>query len=217
MSLFCSDPSHRRGRSAKRDQILEAAAEVFLELGFAGASMDEITRRAGVSKATVYAHFTTKEELFGSIIRVRTEREGALEIAPEIYAQGPEAALRAIARRFLELLYSAEVVQVFRVVVAESHRFPELGRVFYANGPRATWGRLSAYLAEETKAGRLAVEDCDFAAQGFVYRLRGDLHFRMVLGLEPPGIENHESEATKLIDLAIGDFLARHRRDENNP
>ena len=77
------------GVPSKRDAILEAAARVFFESGYAAASMDEIAREAGVSKQTVYSHFGAKEALFGAFIRDNCERLLEPILAPEIRAKGP--------------------------------------------------------------------------------------------------------------------------------
>lgn len=168
---------------AKRCAILTAATEVFLELGFGAASMDSVAQRAEVSKATVYKHFGSKEMLFGALIRARCrETLSPLQI-PETDANDLEATLRATARRFVGLIMDERAVSLYRVVVAEASRFPELARAFYENGPKQAIGSLADYLCEEAARGHLDIRDPTMAAEHFFSLLSGYVHVRALLGI----------------------------------
>src|SRR5436305_14049569 len=97
---------------SKQQKILEAAADTFMELGYSGASMDEITRRAGVSKATVYAYFPGKEELFSQVVG-RACRQ-AFEDTIDGTADDVAATLLAIAARHGRLLLSPRTLPTYR-------------------------------------------------------------------------------------------------------
>src|SRR5215813_13986692 len=92
--------------SPKRAAVLAAAAEVFLEAGVEAASMDEIARRAKVSKATVYSHFESKQALLKSIVHERCKAMLPALSSPEFGKLPPEEALFAVGRRFLDLMFS---------------------------------------------------------------------------------------------------------------
>ena len=193
--------------ASKRDAILVAATRVFIDQGYGAASMDAIARAAGVSKQTIYAHFRGKAALFEATVLERSNR--LLEPFPSETdpLHDPEAALSAIARRFLDLMLSPETVGRFRVIVAESGRFPELAEAFYRSGPERVGSRLSDYLAELHRRGILRVTDPRSASFHFFGMVRGDLFLRQLLGLgEPPLAADRE----RIVDSAVRAFLSAY-------
>lgn len=128
-SVPSSTSTPRRGPSrAKRQQVLDAAVELFLANGFDQTSMGAIAARAGVSKTTVYAHHADKLALFQAVVR----RSGAA-LAVEMDAhrlhteEGPEARLTQIVLAVLESTTRSDFRAFLRVMVTESARRPELG------------------------------------------------------------------------------------------
>ena len=107
----------------KRANIVGGAKDVFLRHGFERASMDGIAAAAGVSKMTVYRYFRSKEELFAGVIRDLCERiiDEDLE---RMLERRPEEALRGFARKMVTILFARDTVELHRIVIAESRRFP---------------------------------------------------------------------------------------------
>jgi TetR/AcrR family transcriptional repressor of mexJK operon len=127
------------GRTArKRQAILQAATEVFLSNGYLGASMDEVAAKAAVSKQTVYKQFADKEHLFAEIILGTTAQivDGfARAYAKDLdEATDARAALRELARRFLDSLMQPDVLRLRRLVLAEADRFPEISGAWFERG-----------------------------------------------------------------------------------
>jgi TetR/AcrR family transcriptional regulator, mexJK operon transcriptional repressor len=195
--------------SAKQGAILEAAAEVFLEQGFGNASMDEIARRAGVSKATVYSHFENKPALFGAIVQHRCQHTLSAMLT-ELSDRPVAETLASIGRQFLNALAMPGSLSLYRVVLAEAPRFPELGRIFYEAGPDRCASTLAAYLADLDKRGVLAVADPRSAAEQFLGAVLGHIHVRMLLGVmaEAPA----PAERERFVKAAVSTFLDGHRR-----
>jgi TetR/AcrR family transcriptional regulator, mexJK operon transcriptional repressor len=195
--------------SAKQDAILEAAAEIFLEQGFGSASMDEIARRAGVSKATVYSHFESKPALFGAIVQHRCQHTMSSMLA-ELSDRPIEETLTALGRQFLDVLMMPGSLPLYRVVLAEAPRFPELGRIFYEAGPDRVAAALAQYLAGLDERGVLVVSDPRWSAEQFLGAVLGHIHIRMLLGVvaEPPSPEERE----RYVAAAVSTFLDGHRR-----
>src|SRR5271169_6709523 len=108
----------------KAESILTAAKRTFLAGGFGAVSMDTIAREAGVSKATVYAHFAGKEELFGAVIGRECERYLASFAVGELDPRDVRASLTVLGRRFLELLLSPDAIALHRLIIGEVSRFP---------------------------------------------------------------------------------------------
>ncbi len=198
---------------AKRKAILAAATEMFLELGFGAASMDLIAKRAGVSKATVYKHFRGKEALFGAIIEARCRQLMAPLLTPEMRPNGLEATLLATANGFMDLLMDPAALALYRVVVAEAPRFPELARAFYENGPKRAIGSLADYLSREAAAGYFDIADPVRAAEQFFSLTSGYVHMRALLGIDVPrrgaDVQEHVRRA---VDTFLRAYGARTRR-----
>jgi TetR/AcrR family transcriptional repressor of mexJK operon len=174
--------------SPKRRAILDAAAELFMAQGYGAVSMEAVARTAGVSKATLYAHFVSKDALFAAIIAENWPRLAA-EI--EGFAGGHELALRealeGLGRRWLGFMLSPHVLGIHRVAVAEGARFPDLARAFLVSGPGRMRAWLSGWMAEELRRGRLRPgTDPALAAEQLVGLLRGELFLRATLGLTEP-------------------------------
>lgn len=178
---------------AKRDAILKGAKAVFLKRGFEGASMDAVALGAGVSKMTVYRHFGSKEGLFAGVITDLCERivDGDLR---QIFELSPREALTTFARKMIAIVFAHETVELHRIVIAESRRFPKLGRLFYQSGPEVCIAALAAYFDGHVDDARFKVRKPRRAAEEFLELLRGYAHLRVMLGLEraPPGAQMEE-------------------------
>lgn len=122
--------------------IVEVATRAFLEQGYAATSMSAIADELGGSKATLWSHFASKEELFiavvdGQVALFSAEMEGALVEAPFSHE-----GLRRYCLAFLRTLIKPHAVALFRVIMGDGGRFPEINSIFYVRGP----ARLNAYL-----------------------------------------------------------------------
>ena len=123
--------------NSKAESILAGAKRAFLAAGFGAVSMDTIAREAGVSKATVYAHFAGKEELFGAFIERECERYFARFSPDELNPRDVPASLAMLGRRFLELLLPPDGIALYRIILAEVTRFPAARRGVLARPPRS--------------------------------------------------------------------------------
>ena len=162
-----------RGRPAagqdpvKRQQIIEGARRVFIEKGFDAASMNDITREAGVSKGTIYVYFANKEELFEALIE---EERGT--IFKNMYeALDNDDDLRRTLVQFGMVLSakitSAKVILAQRTVIGASERIPELGRRFYERGPKRGHEKFVAFLNAAIERGLIEIADVELAAYQF--------------------------------------------------
>ncbi|MBZ4022617.1 TetR family transcriptional regulator [Rhodobacter sp. TJ_12] len=196
----------RKGR--KFDQVIEGARKVFLRDGFEGASVDDIAREAGVSKATLYSYFPDKRLLFMAIATGECQRQ-ADEAVEFIYAEEKPVAqvLRYAARVIIDYLRSDLGRQTYRLCVAESDRFPELGRQFYASGPQLVRARLVEYLKTAVARGELQIEDYDLAADQFSELCKVEIHNCLVCGVIH---EVSDESRQRIIDGAVEMFLARY-------
>jgi TetR/AcrR family transcriptional regulator, mexJK operon transcriptional repressor len=186
--------------SPKRQLVLDAATGLFMAQGYGAVSMDAVARAAGVSKATLYAYFSSKDQLFATIVGEACRQNIAVGNFLPVGEEDVVAALTSFAGHTLRFLLEERALAIHRVVISESVRFPELGRAFYDNGPGVFRQVFGKWLAEQTAVGRLAVPEPHLAADQFIGLLRGGLYLRATLGLTPP------SEAE--IDAAVGSAVA---------
>ena len=203
-------PTRVQARSAdKRQQILQAAARLFMSQGFGTTSMDAVAREAGVSKATVYAHFEGKEALFAANVGVECEKLRAALTPPDEDVSDVEAMLRQFGTAFIALVYGPKGIAVYRIMTAEAERFPELGRAFYEAGPARVLAALSTLLERAAGRGLLDLADPREAAEQFIALMRGERHLRQLLGIAAsPGPE----EKARLLDEAVRVFLKAYAK-----
>ncbi|TVR98178.1 MAG: TetR/AcrR family transcriptional regulator [Rhodospirillales bacterium] len=191
----------------KRRRIVEAATAVFLEVGFGDASMDRIAQVAGVSKVTIYNHFGSKDVLFAAIITDLCDR--LLEPLTGLRMEGgsPERVLTDMARRVLEMCRDDAIISLYRIVVAESPRFPELGAMFYRLGPARAVANLAGWLADQDRAGILRIEDAEAAAEQFLGMARAHFDLRRLLGIAAP---DEDAVAEAHVHSVVASFLRAH-------
>ena len=187
----------RRGDEL-REHILGVAKGVFLELGFERASMDEVASRAQTSKRSVYAHFESKEKLFLAVIaHVRGLFLARLKV-PDAYSPKPSEALVQFCARYLEVLLYEPAVQMLRVTLAESARFPAGAAEHFDVMFGAVSTRLGAYL--KTTFG-LSSRASTEAAQRLLGQILFPVFPRALFGLEKLVAEFDERALAPEVDL----------------
>ena len=198
----------------RRARILDGAGRVFAEDGYEGASMARIAQEGGVSKGTLYNYFPGKAALFSAYVAQTCSRN-----IPRIFTfpaceTDPATTLRRIGVAMMEMMLSPIGQIVYRVVVSEAAKFPELARGFFEAGPAQSMAALSGWLARQTATGRLAVPDPDFAAEQFFALTQTRLALRCRLGIGPP--PSPEAIA-HVVDGAIAVFLSAYGAPAQTP
>jgi AcrR family transcriptional regulator len=190
----------------KREQIIDGAKRVFMATGFDAASMNDITREAGVSKGTIYVYFDGKEDLFAAMI----ERERARVIASVKHAlhanTGPmDAVLQDFGITFVTHMCADQTVRGMKMALSVSERMPALCQRFFSATPENGYTILRAYLEAKIAEGLLEIEDTDLASRQFIELCMPGLFKRRLFGWlsEPPGAE----EIEKTVRSAIRMFL----------
>lgn len=195
----------KQGR--KWDQVLEGARTVFLRDGFEGASVDDIVREAGVSKATLYSYFPDKRLLFLEVAKLECRAQSEAAVA-RIEASGDvRDVLKDAAGRMVRFFMSDVGMQVYRIVVGESQRFPEIGRQFYESGPAMVRQILIRFLQKAVDEGQLRIDDIELAADQFPELCKAGLHLQMVLGLRS---RPSDDEIDRVVEGAVETFLCRY-------
>ena len=154
----------RTKSETRRQAILQAAAQVFQEMGYERAAMSDISAHVGYSKATLYSYFASKEELFYEMVTQATEAEfRATHEALDPTVEDIRPALQRFGERLLALLYSPQVQAVRRLVIAEAGR-SDLGKRCYDLGPARSIAVVAAFLQDAMEEGKLRRADPRLAA-----------------------------------------------------
>lgn len=202
MMMACADRCLEMP-SRKASLILEAAFELFLARGFDPVSTDLIAKTAGVSKVTVYAHFDSKEALFAQSLRRKCAEISDRIRIPDQYSGDKFETLRCLALSFVSIFQDDSGVAMYRLVVGEIHRFPQIALAFDAAGPSEMRGRLVRLLGQIVERGELKIDDLDLACDQFMALLTGRILLDRALGL--PMLP--QAEIHRRVDAAIGLFL----------
>lgn len=166
-------PAASQRLAERRAKFVAAAEQLFLERGFAGASVNEVVRIAGGSLATLYAEFGTKEELFEAVL---SQRAGALfeeGVREPAHVADVAAELRRLAARMQSRILSADSLAIYRLAVAEAPRFPGLRKTVLESGLRGFLAHLSDYFAGLAAGGTLAIGNPALAAEHFLTLVQG--------------------------------------------
>ncbi|TPW01371.1 MAG: TetR family transcriptional regulator [bacterium] len=178
----------------KTEAILEAATALFGEKG-ALASMDQIARRAGVSRQTLYNRFPNKLEIGRALAARRSDA-----ISAPLRAGGdPATVLTAFAVGLLDKLFRVDAGASLRGVALMSPEMPDLADAIYQAGPAEGMRRLAAWLAEQDRLELLRIPEPEVAAEMFAGMVLGHGHLRAILGVaQPPlDLEAHAAEAVR--------------------
>jgi len=195
---------HQRVAQEKRALIVRAATRLFLELGYDRASLARIAEAAGVSKATLFKQFPTKAALFDAMV-LESWTDGD-EAAPPT-AGDLAAGLALLGRRYAALLDQPGMSDLFRIVIAELPRFPELAESHFSQGKMPYFASVRAYLVAEDGAGTAVIEDPDLAATQFLGMIANFLFWpRLVL----PGWSVTPDRAQEVVADAVRTMVARY-------
>jgi TetR/AcrR family transcriptional regulator, mexJK operon transcriptional repressor len=193
-------PSH--DEAIKRDERLIAiAASMFMERGFEGTSIDAVAEAAGIGKATLYARYKDKGELFAAVLQRKIDRWLAeTETAEEAATGRIEDVLLALARRTIAGALTPEAVAISRIVMAESARFPGLAKRMHEQGWQCSNAAVAALLERFARAGQIEVEDTIVAADLFLSLVIGRQTRMAMLGIEtdPDQVDQRVQAAVKL-------------------
>lgn len=186
---------------AKRQQILQGAHAIFMDVGFDVASMEQIAKRAGVSKGTMYNYYANKEALFAALIQSECERLRGKLFGRLDVDKAPEEFLYELGVMFLQKTLGSDELNMYRIIVAQSVRFPALGLIFENSGPAVGGKVLGRYLRGLSDQGVLRIDDEHLAAFQFYSLCEADMLRRAQLQIEMPTkamIENRVRSAVRI-------------------
>ncbi|MHC5264318.1 TetR/AcrR family transcriptional regulator [Streptomyces sp. UC4497] len=197
---------HRRLAQQKREAITTAATELFLERGYDGTSLARIAEAAGVSKSTLFKQFPTKAALFEAIVTESWQRDAG-DAAARPRTGDLRSGLTTIGHRYADLIGRPGMAALFRIVIAELPRFPELGRMQFELGKLPYFTSVQDYLESEHEAGNADVPDATGAANQFLGMIANYVLWpRMLLtDWDPTASDVHDA-----VEQAVQTMLARY-------
>ncbi|GAB2593938.1 TetR family transcriptional regulator [Paractinoplanes abujensis] len=195
---------HQRVAQQKRGLIVQAATQLFLELGYDRASLARIAEEAGVSKATLFKQFPTKAALFDAIVIDSWADSDDSEV-PSV--GDLSAGLTTLGQRYAALLGRPGMADLFRIVIAELPRFPELAKTHFAEGKLPYFEKVQTYLVAEHDAGTADITDPQMAATQFLGMISNYLFWpRLVV----PGWAVTPEQVVTVVDDAVRTMVARY-------
>jgi AcrR family transcriptional regulator len=188
----------------RRERFLKEAEALFLEHGYAGASVNEIVRRAGGSLATLYNEFGSKEQLFAEIMRRRATAIFDSEVAQWPQSRTVRAGLVALATKLLDRILRDDGLAMYRIAISEAPRIPDLREAILEMSFPTFMNRLGGILV---RLGVANAANSSESAEEFITLVHGQLVFRAACG---GGKTITAKEKAKHIERAVDAFLTLH-------
>jgi AcrR family transcriptional regulator len=193
--------------SERRGRYLDAALRLFAEHGYVGTTMDMVIAETGGSKATLYKHFPTKEDLVTGLMARVADTVSHVMDDPTTSTLPLAQELTAIARSTCQGVWSPGAAAVLRLCLGEYGRFPDLAHTVWTVGPTRTYANFRAFLVERQRRGEIVVDDPQIAAEQFLGGLVGHVQLKIAFGMTDPPTE---AEVDVRVESAVTTFLARY-------
>lgn len=201
-------PTEPVARSDKRQAIIDAASDAFLDNGFQNTSMETISSKAGVAKQTLYNYFGNKDALFIAVVDQKCDYgDNSTMHSADLKSENVEEVLHKYARGKLADLVSTENTAMFRMMISEAIRFPNLGEMFFNAGLEKDRLLLVNFFTLQNEAGNLAIDDPEQAALFFQGALNTYFRPKFIMTGKAPSKEAIQ----KYIDYCIKQFLTLYQ------
>lgn len=192
----------------KREDIVQAASDLFMKEGYELTSMEAVARKADVSKLTIYSHFTDKSELFREVICQRCTRLGTPESFAALQQEPADKALMQLGLTFVTHIFSQNSVRLHRIMQAEAERHPEVVQIFYEAGPKRIRTAFGDLLKAWVQQNQLSIPDITKATEQFFSLLKGEMLMKIILRSAPLP---DPSALKKHVQATVDFFLAAYR------
>jgi TetR/AcrR family transcriptional regulator, regulator of autoinduction and epiphytic fitness len=196
---------HLRIKEEKRTAVVRAAMALFLEQGYERTSLQQIGKRADVSTATLFKRFPTKAALFEAMV------EDIWAVPPpcpeKALSENPAIGLRKMGVSYAHMLRSPDMQAIYRLIISEAPRFPDLGHTVYDRAKGPFLKRLQDYLLAQAVAGRLVIDNVETAANQFLAVITGQSFWPELIGR---GCGGTNEDLEQVVEDAVKLMLARY-------
>jgi TetR/AcrR family transcriptional regulator, regulator of autoinduction and epiphytic fitness len=189
---------HQRVKEEKRLAAVRAATDLFLEQGYERTSLQQVAKRADLSTATLFKRYPTKAALFSAIVEEFWTVDNRCGRTTPI--GNPRQGLTKIGLDYARRMRQREMVALYRLIVSEALRFPDLGRTLYDRGKGPYLELLEQYLAAERDAGSLHIENIPMAARAFLATIAGQVFWPELVA---PGCGGSDEETQTVVAHAV--------------
>lgn len=194
-------------RESKVADVLSGAREVFLKCGFEGASVDAIAEEAKVSKATLYAHFPSKDRLFLSVLQAECDRLSEEICRPLSNAGDARGVLEELSRRMIGLVMDDDYIRLLRVCIGAVPVLPEAGEIYMGAGPRRAIRIVAKILKDLHEMKSLDVKNVQNASAQFIHLSVSGVIMPQLLAVDQPiDVSEHSRRA---VDAFLGAYGGR--------
>ncbi len=181
-----AEPRFQRRKEDRPQEITDAAFSVFAEKGYAAARVDDVAKRAGVSKGLTYLYFKTKEELFKAVVKsVVVRRVDALLDAVETTELDSEAFVRGPMLEFMKKVPGSPIAIVIRLLIAEGPRHPDLVDYYYENVVARGLAAIRLFIERGVERGEFRRDALDHQPHLFLAPMMLSIIWRLVFTEKP--------------------------------
>jgi AcrR family transcriptional regulator len=176
-------PRRQRRKQARPGEIIDAAMDVFAEKGFAATKLEEVARRAGVAKGTLYLYFETKDDLFRAVARAAIASNlEAIERAATAFDGSLADLVPLLLARAASGMGDNRIPAIARMVIAEARSFPDLARIWHDDVASKVLGLVTCIVARAQARGEVAEGDPRLHAFSILGPMLAALLFHQVFG-----------------------------------
>lgn len=180
----------KRGRPVdigKRNLILDAATDIFMNKGFHATNMDDIARAARMSKLTLYKRFPDKNSLFRAVVERKCQEALPVNLQSQLQGLSPEAIINAFCHAFFDLIMSHDAIRLYRMMMGEAAQSPDMTHMFYEAGPVRVKAMLDDIFKNFREQGYFKNYDCLEARHTLLSLFTGsDIYMRTLLNVGAP-------------------------------
>ena len=198
----------RKDAMLKRKELLKHATEMFLEMGYEKASMNNLVKRSGSSKSTIYKHFRSRQALFIAVLDEKLRDHLAPIENLDLTTLSIEEGLKLIGRTGIKVITSKDHINLCRIIYAEAERIPHVGRTYYEHGPKRGMAGVAKYLSTMVEKGKIRCIDPALAAQCFWGMILHKPMLERYCGIkEPMTSREQKNYIEKIVDSFISSFI----------
>ena len=170
--------------------------------------MDAIADAVPVSKRTLYNHFADKKALFTAVMQSRCQQVFQMMEDNLLDDRGVDRVLTEVGGKFIDIVLDSDAVDMYRTIIMETQKFPELGKLFYESGPQRTRALMAEYLRSVDAKGMLEIPNPEMAAALFVGMLLNRVQMQCLLGVKKQVLVQERND---IIRYAVDVFIRAHQ------
>ena len=198
----------RRDAILKRKELIKYATDMFMEMGYEKASMNNLAKRSGSSKSTIYKHFRSRQALFIAVLDEKLRDHLAPIEKLDLTTLSIEEGLKLIGRTSIKVITSKDHINLCRIIYAEAERIPHVGKTYYEHGPKRGMAGVAKYLSTMVEQSRIRCTDPSLASQYFWGMILHKPMLERYCGIKGPMTAREQKNyIDKMVDSFISAFI----------